>query len=283
MRSRAFSLVSVCLLLISFGCSDKPTDIEPGQLGESFSLLEGQSIAIPSENLTVTFERVVLDSRCPADPEAYCTWEGIAEIELQLAREGEEPLAVRATIPGLTSVSDTSRHQMMRVGRYSVVLRQLTPQPTVRQPRNEEYRAVIELDIIDGSEPVSYPQVRITDISPSSIHIAPFFLDTVTVTTDTISLDIGYGGGCQPHYFFLYMSPSAFMESHPVQANIYLRHVDNDDMCEAYIQESVAFDLRPMADLYWQEYGQYDPIVLNVHEYLGDGTGRVIQVTYEPQ
>ncbi len=125
--------------------------------------------------------------------------------------------------------------------------------------------------------------MQIVDSPPSVIHIAPFFLHGVEISGDDIALDIGYSGGCQSHYFFLFMSPATFMESDPVQANLYLRHVDNNDMCEAYITQTTYFNIRPIAELYELMYGDLGPIVLNVHEYLGSDSMRVVSVTYNPQ
>ena len=63
------------------------------------------------------------------------------------------------------------------------------------------------------------------------------------------------------------MSPVAFLESYPVQANLYLRHNSNGDACEALINDDLTFNLRPIAELHKTVYGKYDEIVLNVYEY----------------
>ena len=107
----------------------------------------------------------------------------------------------------------------------------------------------------------------ITDQLPDTIQLDPFDLEDIEIGGDSITLDITYSGGCSTHYFSLYMSPAAFFESYPVQANLYLRHNSNGDACEALVNENVSFNLRPIAELYKTAYGKYDEIILNVYEY----------------
>ena len=94
-----------------------------------------------------------------------------------------------------------------------------------------------------------------------------FNLEGMEIVGDTITLSISYAGGCEEHSFSLYMSPATFLESYPVQANLYLRHDSNGDACEALISEDISFNLHPVALLYKKIYGQFDEIVINVFEY----------------
>ena len=109
--------------------------------------------------------------------------------------------------------------------------------------------------------------VIITNQPPNAIQLDPFDLEDIEIAGDTITLNITYSGGCKEHGFSLYMSPAAFLESYPVQANLYLRHNSNGDACEAFISESVFSNIRPIVELYKTVYGEYDEIVLNVYEY----------------
>jgi hypothetical protein len=111
------------------------------------------------------------------------------------------------------------------------------------------------------------PSVIITDAPPESIPLDPFGLEGIAIVEDTITLNVTYSGGCKEHCFSLYMSPASFLESSPVQANLYLRHNSNGDACEAFINKTISFDLRPIAELYKSLYGIYDEIAINVFEY----------------
>ena len=115
--------------------------------------------------------------------------------------------------------------------------------------------------------PDGFNFVIITNQPPNAIQLDPFDLEDIEIVGDSITLNITYSGGCEEHCFSLYMTPAAFLESYPVQANLYLRHNSNGDACEALVNESVSFNLRPIAELYKTAYGKYDEIVLNVYEY----------------
>jgi hypothetical protein len=109
--------------------------------------------------------------------------------------------------------------------------------------------------------------VVVTDAPPESIQLDPFGLEGIEIMEDEISLQVTYSGGCKDHCFSLFMSPAAFLESSPVQANLYLWHNNNGDACEAFISKNVSFNLRPVAELYKAFYGHYDEITINVFEY----------------
>lgn len=125
--------------------------------------------------------------------------------------------------------------------------------------------------------------VIITEQPPDSIQLDSFDLNSVLVDADTMTLNISYSGGCKDHEFNLFMSPAAFLESNPVQANLYLRHNSHGDACEAYLTEEATFNLRPIAELYQHFYGQKDEIILNVFDYFEEAPGDHIRVSYLPQ
>ena len=106
--------------------------------------------------------------------------------------------------------------------------------------------------------------VIITDMPPETIQLDPFFLNGIEIAEDTITVSVAYSGGCEKHCFSLFMSPAAFLESYPVQANLYLRHNGNNDACEAEISQTISFNLQPIAALHKSLYGNYDEIVINV-------------------
>ena len=79
-----------------------------------------------------------------------------------------------------------------------------------------------------------------------------------TVSGDTLSIDASYGGGCEAHEFQVCWDQS-FMESEPVQVRLEVWHDANGDSCEAYLSETLLFDLAPLKqawqDAYQQESG----------------------------
>ena len=122
--------------------------------------------------------------------------------------------------------------------------------------------------------------VIITDIPPEALQLDPFSLKGIEIVEDTIALTISYSGGCEKHSFSLFMSPAAFLESYPVQANLYLRHNGNSDACEAEINQTISFNLQPIAALYTSLYGRYDEIVLNVFTFESNNK---LSASYVPE
>jgi len=57
-------------------------------LGEEFELAVHQTAQISAEKISVTFQEVLEDSRCPVD--VTCIWAGLAKVSLQVAVSGQE-------------------------------------------------------------------------------------------------------------------------------------------------------------------------------------------------
>lgn len=124
--------------------------------------------------------------------------------------------------------------------------------------------------------------VIITATPPDSLQLDSFALDTIAVNGDTLSLEVTHGGGCKEHTYALYMSPGVFLESFPVQANLYLQHNANGDACKALLRKKVCVNVRPIAALYEKFYQRRDPIRINVHGHLPARPGEKLSVLYQP-
>ncbi|MCH6560065.1 hypothetical protein IH799_06890 [candidate division KSB1 bacterium] len=164
-------------------------------------------------------------------------------------------------------------HQPLPVGEYTAKARPKLEFNNINNPGLEElnFRVIAMSDL-----------VKISDLPPDSIQLDQFDLNSVVVAGNEISLNLSYSGGCEEHEFELFMSPGAFMESNPVQANLFLRHNGKDDACDAYITIEVSFDLSPLAELYQQFYGRKDEIVLNVFDYFQGQPGNHLTARYFP-
>ena len=126
------------------------------------------------------------------------------------------------------------------------------------------------------------PLVKITDQLPDSIQLDSFNLKDIEITGDIITLNLTHGGGCKEHNYSLFMSPVAFLESQPVQANLYLQHNSNGDACEALIDTNVSFNLRSIAELYQTFYGRNDEIIINVFDYFEEEPANKLSASYLP-
>ncbi|UCF05980.1 MAG: hypothetical protein JSV33_02785 [bacterium] len=126
-------------------------------------------------------------------------------------------------------------------------------------------------------------QIHFTQSPPISLQRDPVSVRDGEIYKDILALTVSYGGGCGDHEFKLFVIP-AFMESYPVQINLFFQHTNIDDSCEALISETFFFDIRRIADLYASQYGGYDDIILNIYGYFEvepDHEDR-IRVTYSP-
>ena len=75
--SKFMAAIAVCVLT---GCGNSPS--QPGENGEPFELRAGASVTAQG-GLTIAFDRVSSDSRCPID--ANCVWAGDAVVVLKVS------------------------------------------------------------------------------------------------------------------------------------------------------------------------------------------------------
>jgi hypothetical protein len=113
------------------GASAGPPPVSP-QLGTEFTLAPGETARLDDDRLTVSFEEVTVDSRCPAG--TACVWEGDATV-----------------VTAVTVGAQRSRHELhtnqrfstgVTVGRYRIELVALRPSPPASGPvPGGDYRA----------------------------------------------------------------------------------------------------------------------------------------------
>jgi hypothetical protein len=172
-------------------------------------------------------------------------------------------------------------HKPLPAGEYTAWAKPRLQFNDIETPAPEKISFKI---IFDASQSAcdSLNLVLITDQSPNSIQLDPFELKSIEIVRDTITLDITHSGGCKEHSYTLFMSPAAFLESFPAQANLYLRHNGHSDACEALIRTTVSFNLQPIAELYQNFYGRKDEIIINVFDYFENEPGNKLSASYFP-
>ncbi|WP_420636241.1 hypothetical protein [Candidatus Palauibacter sp.] len=82
----------------------------------------------------------------------------------------------------------------------------------------------------------------------------PYVVNSAAVDGHGLTIEVSYAGGCRRHDFTLVISKT-FLESDPVQLPAVLAHEANGDSCEAWITESLVFDLALVRTRYQQFYG----------------------------
>jgi len=112
------------------------------------------------------------------------------------------------------------------------------------------FKKTIVVTIQDTSE---YNQVIIDNQKYEDADRDPFDIINVSINTDLIIFDVGYSGGCENHTFQL-ISKEMFMESDPVQIDVVLSHDDKDDACDAYVYDTIVFDLTNLKQKWQNEY-----------------------------
>ena len=124
--------------------------------------------------------------------------------------------------------------------------------------------------------------VMITNELPETFQLDPFTLQNVSLDGCLLTVDVNYGGGCKEHEFELFMSPSVFGESFPAQANLWLKHNGNGDICRGLVSEKLEFDITAVIEQYRAQHGKDDEIILNVYGYFSDEPGTMRAVRYSP-
>ena len=110
-------LVAFAALAVGCGSATGPTEV---RLAEEFTLAPGESARIQGESLTLAFDSVTSDSRCPSN--VNCVWEGDAVVAVTLTQPGRE----RATVELHTSGRFA---RTAAFGDFEVALVALAPQP----------------------------------------------------------------------------------------------------------------------------------------------------------
>lgn len=134
--------VSSSLFLLS--CDElRITAIEARQ-GEELQLRmkEGENVFLVPDNVTVTFTRMMNDSRCPAD--VICIWPGLAIIRVDVSTHSQNtPLLL--PIPG--QVRTPYRWNRLEAAGFYITLLQLDPYPTRHdQSRPPAYEALLAIE-----------------------------------------------------------------------------------------------------------------------------------------
>lgn len=111
---------------------------------DDVELAVGQSVNVSRAggggpvDLTVTFEAVTGDSRCPAD--VVCVWAGDAAVRLQLSGEATGSLVLHTPTEVVGPRSGVA-------GRFRVELLELTPEPHTTRVRPPAYRVTLRITL----------------------------------------------------------------------------------------------------------------------------------------
>jgi len=249
--------------LVDYMFSGGPEPV-PCKIGPQIAIPFGESFYVPELDLIITFEAVISDSRCPVD--AFCFWEGSAEILMKLTDSADIHYVV---LPIMGGISEAYGFQAMPIEAYGyrLTLHQLIPMPELATGPipDEDYTAIISVDF--PSAPVgTHGEVIPTSSTWISYQTPDFTFDSAWVSADTLNIKVSYSGGCRYHYFSVYMHPAAFAESFPPRARMYILQHNDYDPCDAWITETRKISLGPVIDLYIQHYGQIEEFIIDIYD-----------------
>ena len=137
-KMSTFYIVFVSIFLF-FACEEKEgTTPISDKFGEIITLKIGESVEVNGADLTLDFDKIVDDSRCPTGAE--CFWEGQAEVNLMLNKTKEVLVIMRAGKDNLAK--DT-------IDNIIVTLLDVRPYPDVKEElpiSAEDYSIDIQVD-----------------------------------------------------------------------------------------------------------------------------------------
>jgi len=135
MNTRLVAVISLLSAAVSAGCARNPNQPSDLPLRQSVELRAGSSATLDG-GLTIAFDRVTSDSRCPMN--AFCVWAGDAIVAVSLSQGPGGPAA--------RELHTDARSADASYLTYSIKLLRLAPYPqTDREIRPEDYVATIEV------------------------------------------------------------------------------------------------------------------------------------------
>jgi len=87
-----------------------------------------------------------------------------------------------------------------------------------------------------------------------SFKFDSYRLNNLKIENDSLIISLSYGGGCQDHVFNL-IAKNYFIDGDKTTAELLLSHDSNQDICEAFVTEKLAFNLIPLKLEYIDSYG----------------------------
>lgn len=126
------------LAAMAMSCADSGAAPTPGaEYGASFTLGVGDAQAVGADGLTLRFEGVAGDSRCPVD--VVCVWAGEATVRLRAQAPSQDARTLDVTVHG-TGGSGEGDY----AGSYKITVTKLEPAPVSRQQiQASAYRATL--------------------------------------------------------------------------------------------------------------------------------------------
>jgi hypothetical protein len=113
------------------------------------------------------------------------------------------------------------------------------------------------------------PPVGIVNAPRDSILFDPYNLIEIGLEDRFLHLHVGFSG-CGPEHPFQLLMVGGIMESMPPQVRLKLAHDDRDELCDAYWQRRLCYDLEPIRELIRRSGGSPGSVILNFEDWRGE-------------
>ncbi len=132
---------------------------------------------------------------------------------------------------------------------------------------------------VPGPCPGAVRPTQLTRADPDSVQPQDYYrLLDATIEGRILKLHLGFGGCSSDHDFALFAGLPFTMESG--EANTWLRlvHDDHGELCDAWFECFLSFDLQKVEDAYQQSHNEPGPVVLELQE----PNGQITKFRLEP-
>ena len=85
-------------------------------------------------------------------------------------------------------------------------------------------------------------RLRSVSGEPLGVESDAYRLEDAYITGEKLFIEVGYSGGCKEHEFTL-IWPEVITMIYPPQFSVSLSHDGNGDLCEAFLRDTLEFDL----------------------------------------
>jgi len=126
-----------------------------------------------------------------------------------------------------------------------------------------------DFGVVPGTCDDPIPQVLLVDAPPELIPQDSYTLLDAKLEGDVLSLRVGFSGCAADHPFALYAG-AAFMESIPVQTWVVLSHDGRGEVCRAYFERTLQFDLDPIRRNHLRLYHGPGEVRLRFRDFQGN-------------
>lgn len=126
MRTNIMNILLVILFLVS---CQKEEPCDAYQIGTPVEVGFKKTVSFCDESISITFAKVITDSRCPEN--VACIWQGLAEVEILVNIDGKEKTFQLSTYPSFNNIPSEVFY-----GDYSFGLEGVFPYPNT----NKSYR-----------------------------------------------------------------------------------------------------------------------------------------------